>query len=502
MSISDVPLRRLRAVTVRGILWFGGDQFGRRVVDQLFAIVLARLLLPKDYGIVALAAVFLTFLRIVGSVGLGPAIIQRRAVDEEYLSTAYWASLGIGVILAVFGAATGTLVGRWLREPMVGLVLSVLSLSFLISAGASTQLAIMSRRMDYRTLAFRSIISTIVGGLVGVSMAFRGMGVWSLVGQDLTMYATGTILLYRATGWRPQLRFSKPKFLELWSFGGRLQVASLFDYLVRQMDNLLVGRFLGATALGYYSFGYSAFLAPLNDVGLLNRVVFPALSRLQDDAVRFRQAFLRVTQYVTMIALPMLVGIALVAPLAVRVVFGEKWLPAVPVIRLLTVAGFFRLLMNFWPTGLEASGHPGLRMRLSLYSVLLYLPAFAVGLRWGIIGVAAGYLVATALLMPMVYGLVARVIGITSKEVWAAVHTAIMGCVVMAAVVASLLRALEGYAHLPQIVVLVVLVTVGGAAYAAALWVIEPQAIRGLRRVLGEAVPARLGGRRSGSQEA
>ena len=213
----------------------------------------------------------------------------------------------------------------------------------------------------------------------------------------------------------------------------------MFDYFVRQMDNLLVGRYLGATALGYYTFGYSAFLAPLNDIGLLNRVFFPALSRLQDDAVRFKSAFMRATQYITMVTLPMLVGLALVAPLAVSVVFSEKWLPAVPVIRVLTVAGFLRLLATFWPTGLEAAGRPGLRLRLSMFSVVLYLPAFVVGLRWGIIGVAAGYLVATILLMPVVYRYVSQAIGMTIGDVWAAVSTTVIGCMIMAAVVAALM---------------------------------------------------------------
>ena len=499
---TGVPLERLRAATVRGILWFGGDQLGRRVIDQLFAIILARLLLPKDYGVFALAAVFLTFLRIIGSMGMGAAVIQRREIDDEYLSTGFWASVGLGVILAGLGAAAGLLVGRWLGDPLVGRVLSVLSLTFLIIAGSSMQMAIVSRRMDYRLLAFRSMAATLIGGVVGISMAYHGMGVWSFVGQELSMYASGTFLIWRATGWRPRFVFVRSKFLELWSFGGRLQGASLFDYFVRQMDNLLVGRYLGSTALGYYTFGYSVFLAPLNDVGLLNRVFFPALSRLQDDAVRFKSAFMRATQYVTMVTLPMLVGLALVAPLAVGVVFSAKWLPAVPVIRLLTVAGFLRLLTTLWPTGLEATGKSGLRLRLSMFSVVLYLPAFVIGLHWGIIGVAAGYLVATVLLMPVVYRYVSRAIGMTLRDVWAALSTTIIGCVIMAATVGALMWGLESHAHLPQVVVLVILVAVGAAVYAAALWLIDPQVIRGLIRTVAEVAPGRRRSTRRAANEA
>jgi len=499
---AGVPLQRLRATTMRGILWFGSDQFGRRIVDQMFAILLARLLLPKDYGVFALAAVFLTFLRIVGSMGMGAAVIQRREIDDEYLSTGFWASVALGIILAAIGAATGFAVGWWLGDPLVGRVLSVLSLSFLIIAGSSMQMAIVSRRMDYRLLAFRSMAATLVGGVVGITMAYRGFGVWSFVGQELSMYAAGTLLIWRATGWRPRFIFVRSKFLELWSFGSRLQGASLFDYFVRQMDNLLVGRYLGSTALGYYTFGYSVFLAPLNDIGLLNRVFFPALSRLQDDAVRFKSAFMRATQYVTMVALPMLVGLALIAPLAVGVVFSAKWLPAVPVIRVLTVAGFFRLLTAFWPTGLEATGKPGLRLRLSMMSVFLYLPAFAIGLRWGILGVAYGYLVATILLLPVVYRYVSQAISMTVRDIWSAVSTTVVACSIMAAVVAALMWALESHVHLPQIVVLVVVVAVGAAVYAAAMWLIDPQVIRGLIRTIREVMPGRRGSTRRAAQQA
>lgn len=498
---AGVPLGRLRTATVRGILWFGGDQVGRRVVDQLFAIVLARLLLPKDYGVFALAAVFLTFLRIIGSMGMGSAIIQRREIDDEYLATGFWASVGLGVVLAAVGVGMGFLVGWWLGDPLVGRVLSVLSLSFLIIAGASMQMAIVSRRMDYQVLAFRSIAATIVGGMIGIAMAYAGFGVWSFVGQELGMYASGTFLLWRVSGWRPRLVFVRSKFLELWAFGSRLQAASFFDYLVRQSDNLLVGRYLGSTALGYYTFGYSVFLAPLNDVGLLNRVFFPALSRLQDDAVRFKTAFMRATQYVTMIVLPMLVGLALVAPIAVSVVFGAKWLPSVPVIRLLTLAGFFRLLMNLWPTGLEATGQPGLRLRLSMISVLLYLPAFAVGLRWGILGVAAGYLMATLALVPVVYRYVSRTVGMTPRDLWAALSTTVIGCVVMAGTVGVLMWALHAYGRLPQVVALALLVGTGAMTYVAAVWLKDRRVIRGLVRTVDEALRTRRGGARSEAGE-
>ncbi len=495
MTQSDVPVQRLRTVAVRGVLWVGGDQVGRRIIDQGFAIILARLLAPRDFGILALAAVFTGLLRMFGNMGLGASIVQRKEVDDEYLSTAFWANLIAGVTLTAIAAAAGKLVGRWVHEPMVGLVLIVLSLRFLITAGAATQLAIIMRRMDYRTLSLRSMISTVIGGVVGVTMAYRGMGVWSLVAQELTMIAFGTVLLYRATHWRPRLQFSWAKFRDLWSFGGQLQLSSLFNYLVRNMDNLLVGRFLGSTALGFYALGYTMFLAPLNDVGLLNRVMFSALSRVQDDETRLKRGFLRVTEYATMAVLPMMVGLSLVAPLAISVLFGSKWLPSVPVVRLLTLAGFLQLLMTFAPTALQSAGRVDLRLQLSFLSVVLYLPAFGIGLRWGIAGVAAGYLVATAVLAPILFRFVARVMGLTLREVWRVVYPSVVSCAAMAAVVAPTMYALGHVGRLPSVIILALLVTVGAAVYFGVLWALRPQAITGLIRSVREAAPAGRGQR-------
>lgn len=486
-ATGEVPIQRLRVLAMRGVLWIGGDQLGRRVLDQGFTIILARLLLPGDFGIIALAAVFTSLLRVFSNMGLGASIVQRREVDDEYLSTAFWANLAAGVILTGIAAAGGGLVARWVNEPIVAPVLLALSFRFLITAGGSTQLAIISRRMDYRALSLRAIAATFAGGLVGIGMAFGGLGVWSLVGQEIGMLVVGTMLLYRATGWRPLLRFSPEKFRDLWSFGGKLQLSSLFSYLVRNVDNLLVGRYLGSTALGFYALAYGVFLAPLNDVGLLNRVMFSALSRLQDDETRLKRGFLRATEYATIVVLPIMVGLSLVAPLAVVVLFGSKWMPSVPVIRLLALAGFFQLMMTFGPTALQAVGRPDLRLQIAILSSVLYIPAFTLGLRWGIVGVAAGYLVATLIMFPIIFGFVSRVMGMRLGELWRTVRGSVIACIAMAAVVAPLMWLLETRVSVSPIIALAFLVSIGAVVYGGVMWLVQPQGIRGLYQAVRDA---------------
>lgn len=481
--------QRLDTTAVRGAFWLASDQLGSRIIDMVFSIVLARLLFPDDFGLFAMASTSTAFFRLYANMGLGAAIIQRREVDDEYLSTAFWTQLGAGVLLFALVAGLGQALGVFLRDSRVGLLTLVLSSRFIIAAGSATQVAMMSRRLDFRALALRSMISTGVAGIIGIALAASGKGVWSLMGQELSRVAINTALLYRATGWRPKLSFSWPKFLDLWSFGGPVMLARLCNYLVRHMDNVLIGRYLGAVALGFYAFGFTIFAAPLNDMGaIVHRVMFSALSRLHGNDDRFRRGFLLATRYVTMMMMPVMVGLALVATPLITILFGSRWQPSGPVISILALGGFVSMLTALGPSGLQASGRPDLALWRSALSVAVYLPAFAVGLRWGITGVAVGYLVATIALAPVGYRLVLVATGVTLAEIGAAISPSVVGTLVMAAVVGPARWVLEA-AGLPTLVVLTSLVALGVVTYGTTLWLVQRQATLGLIQVLRNALP-------------
>jgi PST family polysaccharide transporter len=225
---------------------------------------------------------------------------------------------------------------------------------------------------------------------------------------------------------------------------------------------------------------YGVFLAPLNDVGILNRVMFAALSRLQDDETRLKRGFLRATEYATMVVLPIMLGLSLVAPLAVAVLFGSKWMPSAPVIRLLALAGFFQLMMTFAPTALQAAGRPDLRLQIAVLSAMLYVPAFVLGLRWGIVGVAAGYLVASLIMFPIIFGFVSRVMGMRLGELWRTVRGSVVASIAMAVVVVPLMWLLETRVSISPIIALAFLVAIGAVVYGGVMWLVQPQGIRGL----------------------
>jgi PST family polysaccharide transporter len=233
---------------------------------------------------------------------------------------------------------------------------------------------------------------------------------------------------------------------------------------------------------------YTIYLIPVNDVGLVNTVMFSGFSRLQDDPHRFKRGLLLATRYVTIIGLPMMVGLSLVAPFVVEVFFGEKWLASAPVVSILAMAGFLQLILSLGPAALQGAGRADLRLRLSTLSMVLYLPAFALGLHWGISGVATGYLVATAIMTPVLYSYVARVVGVRPREMWEAIAPSLIGCAVMAGAVTGGRWAIGNVASLPKIVSLALLIILGIVVYGVVAWLIQRDVVLGLVRTVRDAV--------------
>src|SRR3990172_8686872 len=342
------PKTNIRQQTVSGILWMAGARFGTQVIDQVFTIVLLRILAPSDFGLIAMAAVFTALFNLFSDMGISRAVIQRPDVDDEYLSTAFWGNFTSGVVLFAVAVVGAEFIARFYRQPLVAPVFAALSLRFVLAGMNATQGALLTREMRFSTITVRNIISVIVGGAVGVGVALAGGGVWSLVGQALVTAFTRTVVLWVATPWRPAFRFSWQKFRDLWYFGSRVLGGQVFSHVIKQSDNLLIGRILGPTLLGYYAFGYGMFLSPLVDVGLIvGRAIFPT---------------------------------------------------------------------TLWTTVFMAKGRPDWLLKWGFVSVCLYVPAFWIGLRWGIVGVATGYTISTAVLIPVQLQLVRRLVGFRMRD--------------------------------------------------------------------------------------
>ncbi len=394
----------LRQKAAQGVLWSVIQKWGRAGISIVTFVILSRLLGPEAFGLVALATVFTTFVEIFLDQGFSAAIVQRADLEPEHLDTAFWVNIFMGLLMTVGGLAASGLIASFFHEPRLTPVLHWLSITFLISALSSTQVAILQRKLAFKSLAVRSLAATTVGGAVGLVMAFSGFGVWSLVGQDLASGLAGVAILWRSSDWRPGFRVSTKHYKEMFTFGVSVVGNNALNVMLRRSDDLLIGYFLGPTLLGFYTIGYQLLLVIIRLVTeVTNTVAFPAFSRLQLEPERMRRAFYNVTQYTSLIAFPVFIGLATLAPELVPAFFGEKWTPSIPVMQILAMIGILQSVLFFNASVIRASGKPLWELSIMLLNTVCNVLGFLVAVRWGIVAVAASFVIVSYLVAPISY---------------------------------------------------------------------------------------------------
>ena len=401
----------LREKAAKGVVWSVIQKWGRAAITIVTFVILSRLLAPEAFGLVALASVFTVFVELFLDQGFSAAIVQRGELEREHLDTAFWVNILTGSLLTAGCIAASGWVATFFKEPRLAPVLNWLSISFILSALSSTQVAILQRKFAFKSLAARSLAATTVGAIVGISMAFAGFGVWSLIGQDLASGLVGVIVLWRASDWRPGFNVSKKHYRELFTFGVSVVGNHALTVLIRRSDDLLIGYFLGPTLLGFYTVGYQLLLVIIRLVTeVTNSVAFPAFSRLQREPERMRRAFYNVTQYTSLLAFPVFMGMAALAPELVPAFFGEKWAPSIPVMQVLALIGILQSVLFFNGSVIRASGKPSWELGIMFLNAVCSVIGFLLAVRWGIVAVAASFVIVGYSLAPISYIAVRRLI--------------------------------------------------------------------------------------------
>lgn len=406
-----------RERAVSGVFWSFIDRWGQTAASTVVFVVLARLLQPEDFGLLALATVFTAFLGIFRDQGLGMALIQKEELDEGDLDTGFWTIAAGGVVLTAIGIGVAGPVSEVLDEPLLAPVVRWLSLGLTLTALGGTHDAILRRELDFRSVTIRSLVGTASGGIVGIGMALYGFGVWSLVGQSLVGAAAKTIALWGLTDWRPSATFRWRSFVELYRFGLNIIGTNVASFVNKRSDDFFIGMFLDSTALGYYSVGYKIVERAKGLIGAaLNQAAFAAFSRLQSDLERFRSAFYEAVELSAALALPLFLVGLVAAPELIEVVFGEKWLAATPVFRLLSVAAVAHVLEYVNLSVLLAVGRPDWKLRLTVVYAVLNVAVFITFARFGIVAVALAFAVRSYATMPLSYWLTRKAIRFSLGE--------------------------------------------------------------------------------------
>jgi O-antigen/teichoic acid export membrane protein len=479
--MSAAPTMRSRIL--RGLAWKVFSGGFRQVSQMAVAVILARLLTPHDYGLAAMVLVFSSLVIIFSDLALGAALVQRKELHERDRSTVFWTSTAVGFAFMLVGIAMSGPVASFYGESEVQPLLAALSVGFLVTSLGTTQTALLNREMDFRSLELRLMAGTLAGAAVGIALALGGYGAWAIIGQQLANAVASTVLLWTLSPWHPRFMFSMDSLRDLSNFSLKVFGTRLVFYLNRNADNLLIGRFLGPAALGAYAVAYNVMLAPIQRItSPLVEVLFPAFSRIQDERERIASLWLRATRVVGTITIPGMVGLVLVAPEFVSVVLGDRWDAAVPVIQILAVVGLMQSLQGMNSGILQACDRAGVLLRCAILTVILSLIAFAVGMEWGIVGVAAAYAVASCIAEPYYAWQTMRTIDVSVRAYLGNLAGVAAATAGMAACVLGARLLLPE--DMPAAARLAILVAVGALAYLP-LWAWRaPEVLAELRGVV------------------
>ena len=471
----------LRTRVTGGVRWKLVGQASAQATSAAASIVLAHLLTPHDFGLAGMALVFAGIGAVFGGVALTAALIQRPVLEEADRSTAFWTSVAAGSLFTLLGIGISPLVADFFGRPAVAPLFAATSVLFLLTSLSATQTALLTREMNFRSLEIRGIVSGLAAAAAAVGLGLAGAGPWAMVGQALVQAGTSVALLWTLSPWRPTLTYSMSSLRALGSYSGKTLVSQLLGYLVNNVDNLLVGRFLGSVPLGIYTVAYNTMFLPLSRVSMpIQQVLFSAFARLQSEPKRLADAWARGNQVITAVNVPAFLGMAVVAPDFVSVVLGDKWRAASPVLQFLSLAGVGSTLQTLnWST-VQAMGRPGVMLRFRLFSTPVTLLAFAIGLHWGVVGVAASFAISRFVVTPVSTVVTCRTLG--CSPVWALRGEVLVTflALLMAGVVAA---ARIGLTHegVPAALRLVAVVPLGIAVYAGLLFMAAPNVVGELR---------------------
>ena len=380
----------LRRLVARGVLWMGAGTIARQVLQLASGLILARLLAPDLFGIVAMALVFVGIGEIFVDFGLRQAIIQTPQPTGILLSSCFWLSAGIGIVAALVLCVLAPVIAALYQEPRITPLLPFLGLNLFVATLSTVPRALLQREMNFGVLTRLTFVAGLIAVTTGCTMAALGGGVWSLIVQPLMSSFVGTILIFATCRWRPGFEFSAAGLHGLIRFSGGVLGAALLNYLNRNADNFLIGRFLGAVALGYYNIAYQMMLLPLAYVSSnIGAVAYPALVRLQDDLDRYKRVYLRTCSVIAFVSFPMMSGLFVVADQFVPVVLGSKWLPATTVLKILCPLGMVQSIATTVGLIYTSTGRTKTLFLWNVGATPVIVLSFVVGLPWGIEGVAA-----------------------------------------------------------------------------------------------------------------
>lgn len=384
----------LKEKTVSGLIWSFIESFSTQGITFIVGVILARLLTPQEFGLVGMITIFIAITSSLINGGFGTALIQKKNCNEKDFSTAFYFNVLMGIFFFLILFLSASAISHFFNEPQLIRLIQVLGIVIIIDAFSIVQRSILAKRIDFKLQTKISIIASIFSGIIGLTMAFNGFGVWSLVAKQISQQAINTILLWIWNKWRPLIVFSMDSFRQLFSFGYKLLISNLIDSIFRNLYYLVIGKYFSAQELGFYTRADQFQALPSSNIQwIIGRVSFPIFSSIQDDIPRLREAYRKLIQSSMLISFVLMFGLAAVAKPMILTLIGNKWEPSIIYLQMLCFVGMFYPLHAINLNMLAVLGRSDLFLKLEIIKRILSIPVVMIGIFIGIKTMIVGMIV-------------------------------------------------------------------------------------------------------------
>jgi O-antigen/teichoic acid export membrane protein len=477
---SDKVARKIVTSAKKGIIWSAVNSWTNNILSLAVVTLLARLVSPTEFGLVALASIYISLGQVFISDTVSEALVQRHVMDSGHLDAAFWIMAVLGVFATLAGIAVAPILGSVFSEPGVVPILQVISVRLIFDSLLTVPNALLLRGLDFRSLATRSLFANIGGGAVGIGVALAGGGAWALVSQQLVNAAVTLAVVSASAGWFPRWAFSRTHAGELVGYSSFSVLARLGYFLVNNVDRMIIGFFLTPMALGIYSLAKRVTeMMSASITGVVVAVAHPLFARDQNNIVELRAALTSMMDRTALVAFPAFFGLASIAQDVVPLVFGKKWIAAVPVLQVLSVLMALYAVSTLHGALVRAMGRADWWSGFINLTSALYVIGFAIAGRYGIVAVAGSSLAMFVLISPLHFWMVKRLLNLKLTSYLTIFIVPLAASSAMSLLI-LLLRSWDRFPTLPLLSRVAAEIATGMATYGLIVAILAPDRTRSL----------------------
>jgi O-antigen/teichoic acid export membrane protein len=425
-------MMQLKETAAQGIRWSMVAEFFRFTSQYLVTAILARILLPDDFGLLGMANVFVGVLVVINDRGWSNVLVQKRDITQIHISSVFWINIIFSMLFITLLIGSSTFIAAFYQRPVIRNIICMLSLSIFFDSLNIVQRALNRRELKFKLLAIAEIFSWVIGGVIGIICALQGLGVISLVLQILSMRMISVIILWRYTQWKPVVSYSLSAIKELMHFSLNVTGHAILSFFTNNIDYLLIGKYLGAHALGFYTLAFKLMMVPVRHIAwIVSQVMFSVFSLIQQDINKVRSNYIYMVKAVSVVTFPMVFGLFALAPEFIHCIIGPKWEPTIGIIRVLCVCSLLLSIGALKGVILLSLGRAEIQFKISLITTIATTVSIIIGLPWGIQGVVFAYTGMHILLSPLILIWANSLMNLSIKDFLKPLWNIIFYCIVM-----------------------------------------------------------------------